>query len=179
MTETGKAYGGALFLLAREEGQEQTILEHLTGVCALLDENPDFIRLMEAPTLNRQKRIDILSETFGGRVHEYLHNFMCILVENGTFRQLPDCLEEYRRRYDLLHGIIRVTAVTAVPMDETQLAALREKLAAQTGRQVELSTRVDPSTMGGVVLEMEGKRIDGSVRARLEAIRSELLSVKA
>ena len=134
---------------------------------------------LHSVSLNRQKRIDILSETFGGRVHEYLHNFMCILVENGTFRQLPDCLEEYRRQYDLLHGIIRVTAVTAVPMDETQLAALREKLAAQTGRQVELSTRSDPSTMGGVVLEMEGKRIDGSVRARLEAIRSELLSVKA
>ncbi len=179
MTEIGSAYGGALFSLAHEEQLDDVVLEHLSGVCALMDENPDFVRLMSTPTLQKARRVEILGETFGGRVHEYVHSFLCILVQNGTFRELPECLAEYRRQYNAAHNIAEVTAVTAVPLSAEQQQALRDRLAASTGRRIELTNRIDPKTIGGVVLEMEGKRIDGSIRSRLEAVRDDLLKARA
>lgn len=179
MTQIGNAYGSALFQLSSEEGIDGEILEQLGGVCLLLEQNPDFVRLMTTPTLKKAQRLDILAECFGGRVHEYLFNFMAILAESNTYDQLPACLEEYRRLYNVRHGIVEVTAFTAVELTPQLKSALAEKLCTAMGKKVLLDNRVDPSCIGGVRLEMAGKSIDGSIKSRLEAIRENLLKAKA
>lgn len=179
MTEIGKAYGGALFRLAREEGLDETIGGQLDILCGALGEDPDYVRLMMTPTLKKTKRLEILQETFGGKLHGYLMNFLSILVENGTFAEIFACREEYRRLFNQSHGIVTVTACTAVEMEPALAEALRQKLAQTLGKQVELTLKVDPSMLGGVRLEMEGERLDGSVRARLDGIRAALFGAKA
>ena len=87
MTEIGKAYGGALFQLAREEGLDETIGAQLKVLCEALREDPDYVRLMMTPTLKKSKRLEILGESFSGKIHEYVLNFLSILVENGTFEE--------------------------------------------------------------------------------------------
>ena len=114
MTEIGNAYGNALFLLARDEGRDGELLSQLEDICTILRDNPDYIKLLSSPSVKKAKRIELLGESFGGRVDEYLMNFMCILAENNTFAELPACLEAYRRLYNEHHGIIEVTAYTAV-----------------------------------------------------------------
>ena len=179
MTEIGKAYGGALFRLAREEGLDETIGQQFDVLCGALGEDPDYVRLMTTPTLKKTRRLEILQETFGGRLHDYLMNFLSILVENNTFAEVFACREEYRRLFNQAHGIVTVTAYTAVEMDGDLSARLCEKLEKTLGKKVELTLRTDPSMLGGVRLEMEGERLDGSVRARLDGIRAALFGAKA
>lgn len=179
MTEIGKAYGGALFQLAREEGLDETIGAQLTTLCGALREDPDYVRLMAAPTLKKSKRLEILQETFEGKVHEYILNFMSILVENGTFEALFSCNEEYRKLYNKAHNIVTVTAYTVIEMDDALAAKLREKLEKTLGKTVELECKLDRSMIGGVRLEMDGERLDGSVKSRLEGIRTALFGAKA
>lgn len=179
MTETGNAYGNALYVLAREEGKDEVIGQQLEEVCQLIKENPDYIRLMSAPTVKKAQRLEILSECFEGKVEEYLMNFMSILVENNTFEELSACQEAFAALYNADHGIIEVTAATAVKLTEEQSAALAAKLSKETGKTVRLKNTVDPSCMGGVRLEMNGRMLDGSVRARLDAIKNSLLTAKA
>lgn len=179
MTETGNAYGNALYALAHEEGRDEVIGQQLEEVCLLLRENPDYIRLMSAPTVKKPQRLEILSQCFEGKVDEYLMNFMSILVENNTFEELESCQEAYSALYNSDHGIIEVTAATAVPLTDEQKSALSAKLSKETGKTVRLKNTVDPSCIGGVRLELNGRMLDGSVRARLDAIKNSLMTAKA
>ena len=130
MTEIGKAYGGALFQLAREEVLDETIGAQLSLLCGALREDPDYVRLMMTPTLKKSKRLEILQEGLEGKFHEYLMNFLSILVENGTFEEVFSCNEEYRKLYNKAHNIVTVTAYTVIEMDDVLCAKLREKLEA-------------------------------------------------
>ena len=179
MTETGNAYGNALYVLAHEEGRDEEIGRQLGEVCRLLRDEPDYVRLMSAPTVKKAQRLQLLEETFGGRVDDYLMNFMSILVENNTFEEMSACQEAYTALYNQDHGVIEVTAVTAVALTEEQKTALSAKLSRETGKIGGLKNIVDPSCMGGVRLEMNGRMLDGSVRARLDAIKNSLLTAKA
>ena len=66
--------------------------------------------------------------------------------------------------------MLPVKAVTAVPMTEDQIARLTEKLAKITGKTIEVQCRVDPAVLGGVRLDYDGKRVDGTVQSRLDAV---------
>ena len=104
MTEIGKAYGGSLFMLAREEGLDAAIGEELTSLCGALREDYDFVRLMVTPTLKKSKRLEILAETFEGKVHEYVLNFMSILVRTARLKR------SFRVQKNIAHFITVNTA---------------------------------------------------------------------
>lgn len=176
MTKTARTYGEALYELAREDGVDEEILAQLEMAVELFRENPQYPGLLSLPSLPKQERCAILDESFRASVHPYLLNFLKILVEHGTIRQLPGCEEAYRLRYNDDHGILEVTAVTAVPLDEQLEKKLLARLEQKTGKRVRLRTKVDPTVLGGVRLETEGLRLDGTVRSRLDDIQALLRS---
>ena len=135
-------------------------------------QEPDFLRLMDAPNLGKQERCDILDDSFRGKIHPYVLNFLKILTEKGYFRHFSDCCAAYREHYNLDNGILPVQAVTAVPLTQAQSEKLSQKLAAITGKTIQLTNRVDPACLGGVRLDFDGKRLDDTVSHRLESIRS-------
>ena len=118
-----------------------------------------------------------LDQAFGGSVHLYLVNFLKILCDEGALRELSGCARAYRVRYNHDHGILEVTAVSAVELEDAAREKLRAKLAAMTGKTIELTVRVEPSVLGGIRLDMEGTRLDGTVRHRLDALRADIANV--
>lgn len=174
MTETARTYGEALYELARDEGLGQELLDQLQMTVDLLRENPDYVRLLMLPSLPKQERCQALDEALRDRVHPYLLNFLKILVENGTVRQLNGCEEAYRRRFYQENGILEVTAITAVPLEPDARQRLLTRLEEKTGKRVILHDRVDESILGGVRLELDGRRIDGTVRGRLDELQERL-----
>ena len=134
MTRTAKTYGGALYDLAQEEHLEDALLADLAGVRAVLDENPDYLRLLCTPSVPKEERRGLLDEAWRGNVHPYVLNFMKLLCDNGTLRELSGCAQEYRRRYNAAHDILEVRAVTAVALRPELLDKLRAKLEAQARR---------------------------------------------
>ena len=174
MTRTAKTYGGALFDLAEEEGRSRQLLKEMTALDAAFRAEPDYLYLLATPSLSKEERCGILDEGFRGKIDGYLLNFMKILCENGTIRQFSGCAAEFRRRYNEANGILEVRAVTAVPMDEALAEKLRSKLTEVTGKEIDLSCRVDPSCLGGVRLEMDGRQLDGTVQHGLDTIRRRL-----
>lgn len=91
-------------------------------------------------------------------------NFVKILCEKGTLRELPGCARAFRVKYNQAHGILEATAVTAVPMSADQTARLHEKLEAVTGKTIDLRTKVDATVLGGIRLDIEGTELDGTVK---------------
>ena len=177
MTETARMYGGSLYDLAAEEGLETRILGELEQAAQLLKANPDYLRLLSTPSIAKKDRCGLLDEALRGQVHLYVLNFLKILCEKGTLRELSGCARAYRLRYNQAHGILEATATSAVPMTAQQTQALHAKLEKLTGKTIDLKTKVDPGVLGGIRLDMEGTELDGTVQNRLAALRRDIASV--
>jgi F-type H+-transporting ATPase subunit delta len=172
MTEAGSVYGLALYDLAKSEGLARQILQELEVLRQSFSREPAFLKLLSTPALTKQERCAILDDSFRGRLQPYLLNFLKILTEKGYIRHFSHCCDAYRDQYNRDNGILPVTAVTAVPMTDDQQKRLTEKLEALTGKTVDLRSRIDPSCLGGVRLDYDGKRLDDTVAHRLDAIRT-------
>jgi len=172
MTRVGSVYAQALYDLAREEGLSVQILNELKVLGEVFSQNPDYMRLLSTPNLSKDERCQILDEGFSGRVQPYVLNFLKILTEKGYMRHFGDCCEAYRQLYNEENGILPVKAVTAVALTPEQAEKLTAKLNGITGKNVELNNVVDPGCIGGVMLDYDGKRVDDTVRHRLDSVRS-------
>ena len=177
MTETAKMYGGSLYDLAAEEGLETRILGELDEVQQLLKQNPDYLRLLSTPSIPKKERCGLLDEALRGQVHLYVLNFLKILCEKGSLRELSGCTRAYRIRYNQAHGILEATAISAVPLTAKQRAALHAKLESLTGKTIDLKTKVDAKVLGGIRLDIEGTELDGTVQNRLASLRRDIAAV--
>ena len=174
MTRIASVYAEALYGLTRDEGLCGEILAQLDVLGEAFAKEPDFLRLLSTPSLSKEERLHIVEDSFGGRVHPYLLNFMRILTQKGYMRSFTDCCAAYRELYNEQNGILPVKVVTAVPLKQAQENRLKSKLNAMTGKQVRLENVIEPDCLGGVRLEYDGKRVDDTIRHRLDAVHSML-----
>lgn len=167
-------YSRALFELAREEGADAAILDEMATVRQLFQENPEYVILLDTPALPMEQRLQLLDESLSC-LHVYHLNFLKLLCEKHGLRQYDACVGGYERLYDEAHGILRATAITAIQMSDTQIAALKAKLETMTGKTVALTNVKDPNVLGGVSLRFQGQQLDSSLQSRLEELRSRLM----
>ena len=171
MTEVGSVYGESLYELAKEENLTKLIGEQAAVLQQSFRQEPDFIRLLSSPNLTKAERCQILDDSFRGKVHGYLLNFLKILTEKGYMRYFSDCCDAYMDHFDQDNGILRVNAVTAVALTSQQADKLTQKLSRITGKEIALRNRIDPAVLGGVRLDYDGQRLDDTVSHRMDAIR--------
>ena len=174
MTQIGNVYGESLYELAKDENLTVEIIAQLKVLKDCFKHEANFITLLSTPSLTKAERCKILDDSFRGTVHAYVLNFLKILTEKGYMRHFSDCCDAYAALYNQDNGILPVTAVTAVALSEAQAEKLTEKLAAITGKHVELINRIDPSCLGGVRLDYDGQRLDDTVSHRMATIRDML-----
>lgn len=171
MTEIGSVYGASLYELAREEALADVLGQQLAVLQESFRREPDFLRLLSSPNLSKAERCAILDDSFRGKLHPYILNFLKILTEKNYARHFSDCCDAYADLYNQDNGILIVTAVSAVQLTPSQKDKLTKKLDQITGKQVKLNCRIDPSVYGGIRLDYDGKCLDDTVSHRLDAIR--------
>ena len=174
MTEAASVYGEALYALAKDENKSDMMLKQLKTLDECFAAEPDFLRLLSAPNLSKVERKAILDTCFKDKADQYVLNFLKILMEKGYIRQFSNCVRVFHERYNEEHGIMQVSAVTAMPMSDSQKEKLAAKLAGLTGKQIELTNTIDPACIGGVRLDYDGKRVDDTIIHRLDAVSSML-----
>lgn len=170
MTQIANIYAQGFYDLAKEEGLTETILEQLQVLQTAFAGEPMFCRLLSASSLTKEERLSVLDNSFRNKVHPYVLNFLKILTERGYAAHFSDCCKAFRALYNEDHGILPVRVITAVALTPTQIEKLTAKLTAITGKTVELTNKVDPGCLGGVCLDYDGKRVDGTVKNRLEGM---------
>lgn len=176
MTELAKRYGGSLYELAAEESLTEPILQELILAESSCKQEPEYLRLLQTPSIPKKERCALLDQAFEG-VHPYVINFLKILCEEGLLGELSGCLDAYRERYNSDHGIMEATVISAVPLSAEEREKLLAKLQAKTGKTICLTEKTDPSVLGGLRLELLGERLDGTVQRRLELLRDDIANV--
>ncbi len=174
MIQTDKEYAEALFMLAAEENAAEEYLKCLGSVEKVIDDNPDYIDLLASPAIPLEERLQAIDEAFGD-FPEHPLSFLKLLCETGNIRLLKDCICEYKRLYTESSDIVCATVYSAVELSTAQKDALCRKLEKQYGKQIDPTYLIDPSLLGGLKVEIEGKTYDGSVKRRLQDIKDVII----
>lgn len=170
MTALEKEYGDAIYALAVEENCLDEVLEGLELAVGVFRENPGYLTLVQNPALSKEERLGLLDEAFSG-AHLYARNLLKLLCERSAMDLCAGCLEQFRSLVYAQRGILPVEVISAVELTGEQQEALKEKLAAKTGKTILLESKLDPAVLGGVKLRYEGRELDGTTAGRLGALR--------
>ncbi len=166
-------YASALFSLAQDNRQTESVARSLAKLDALIAESPDLERLVRSPVFSADDQIKALDavlarEEIGG----IAANFVRLVTVKRRLFYLREMIAAYRRFYDASRGVTRAEVTSATALSEANLAALKDQLkAASGGREVDLDAKVDPSIIGGLIVKLGSRMVDGSLRTKLNAIR--------
>lgn len=166
----GHVYSKAMLDLAEQQGQADALLEELQGLVEYLDRNPELDRFLSSPLVDDEDRGKVLEKAFRGKTSDLLLDSLQVINRKGRLSLLRGIFESYRSDHRELRGMVEARVRTAVPLTEALRARVRETVARHTGRQPILIETVDPSVIGGIVIDVGGQKIDGSVAHRLREL---------
>jgi F-type H+-transporting ATPase subunit delta len=174
-TSTARRYAEAAFQIAERDGTVEQWLGQLT-VAAQVTTDPKVVHLLENPETPIDERLSIFKAALGEGMLPQLPNLLTLLLRRRRVEQLPRVAREFKRLYNRKMGIVEAIATSAAELDDAELSAIRGRLEQMTDARIELETRIDPALLGGVQVRLGDLLIDGSVRGRLERLRSRLAS---
>ncbi|MGI8944225.1 MAG: F0F1 ATP synthase subunit delta [Qipengyuania sp.] len=164
-------YASALFDLASEAGTVTAVESDLEKLDSALSESDDLRALTTDPKVSRseaQKALWSVSALLG--LTELTQNFLGTVAQNRRLAKLPDMIRSFRTIAAAQRGEVTAEVTSAHGLTDEQTDALKAKLTQREGKTVKLDTRVDPDLLGGLVVTIGSKRIDGSIRTRLNSL---------
>ena len=168
----GRRYATAVLALAREEGNLDSWVTALEGLESLTS-RPEFVAALQADGMTDEKFQTIVQRVVPDVTPTQLNLFR-LLRRKSRLGLGPDIASFFRELVDEERGVARAVVTTAVELEPDRLAQLEQRLAEQTGKRVTVETQVDPSILGGMVVRIGDRLLDGSTRARLRSLRTQL-----
>jgi F-type H+-transporting ATPase subunit delta len=173
-----KRYATALMNAALKLNAADDINGDAAAFRRLLADNPALKDFLMSPQILTEDKKAILEKALKGRANEMFVQFLHLLIDKKRFWFVEEVLDGYGYLYERHKGIVEVRAITAISLDERLKQKTIEKLEQETGKKIRLTEEVDPKILGGMVLVMEDKIIDGSIRFRLEKLVRKLDEIR-
>jgi F-type H+-transporting ATPase subunit delta len=166
-------YASALFDLAREQRQIDAVGRSLDALNQALLDSKDFAELIASPLVSR----DEAGKAFTGLASQLgldpiTTNFVGVLARNGRKNQLRPVIRAFGRLAAEHRGEVTAEVMTARPLNDDQIAALKQQLRTRAGRDVTIDAEVDPNILGGIVVKLGSQQIDASIRTKLNRLAS-------
>lgn len=164
-------YASALFDLARDQRQIESVGNSLEALSQALVDSKDFNELVTSPLVSREeagKAFAALSSEL--KLDPITTNFVGVLAKNGRKNQLRAVIRAFRRLAAEHRGETTADVITARPLNDDQLAALKQQLRARAGRDVTIDAQVDPAILGGIIVQLGSQQIDASIRTKLNRL---------
>ncbi|HXH53100.1 MAG TPA: F0F1 ATP synthase subunit delta [Sphingomicrobium sp.] len=164
-------YASALFDLARDQRQIDSVGRSLGALDSALVDSRDFAELVASPLIGRDeagKAFAAVAEALG--LDPITGNFLGVLARNGRKSELRRIVRAFRRLAAEHRGEITAEVVSAHPLRDDQVAALKQQLRGRAGRDVAIEARVDPAILGGITVKLGSEMIDASIRTKLNRL---------
>lgn len=171
MSDGSREYAEALFLLSGENGQGDEFEQALDLISGIFDESPQYVELLASPVISKRERLDIFTKSFGGKIPEYVFSFIMMLCDNGHIKDYKNCFEEYKTLNREAKKVEVATVISAVELSDDEKSKLLGKLEKLCKKTVVAEYLIDESIMGGVIVKVDGKILDGSLKRRLREVR--------
>jgi F-type H+-transporting ATPase subunit delta len=173
MAVAQRMYARALFEAAQGEGRLEPVAEDLRTVAGALEEVPELGSFLRNPQVDPEGKAGVLEELTAG-ADELVRNFVRLVAEKGRAGEIAEMSAELDALVARAQNRLAVELQTAHELTDEEAASIVRTIEQASGREVEATRSVDPSLIGGIVLQVGSFRADGSVRGRLERLRHEL-----
>lgn len=170
MEEIAQVYSRALFDVAKEHGTLDIVREQLGQFADALDANRDLAVFFFSPYFSTDEKKDGLRKAVEG-ADQTVVNFLETLLERHRMPAIYRIRAEYGRLWDEENKLLPVEVTSAIDLDEATVKSIGDRIGEQTGQKVELTSRVDPSILGGIVLRVGNQILDASIKHRLDQLR--------
>ena len=175
-TDVAEVYGAALYALASEANAVDVVNEELGELARLGEQDPSFAAFISAVGIDTEDRAQSLERMFRGRLRDPVLNTLQVMNGHGRLHLLRPLHDSYVRHMEDARGQIEVQATSAVPLggnEQEQIVRLAETL---SGRRPLVQYAVDPTIIGGLIVQVGDHRLDNSIRRHLHVAREQLLA---
>jgi F-type H+-transporting ATPase subunit delta len=170
MAEAARVYAEALFDVARDKGSLDEVGGQLSQFADAVGSDRELQVFFFSPHFSSAEKVEGLRRAVSGANPE-LQNFLELLIEKKRMNEIFRIRPEFERLWKQENKRIDVTVTSAVELDPAVIEKVGEEVEKQTGRKVELASRVDGEILGGIVLQVGNMVLDASIRSRLEKLR--------
>ncbi|HEX8888479.1 MAG TPA: ATP synthase F1 subunit delta [Pyrinomonadaceae bacterium] len=175
MQMVARRYATALADVVTARGEAQEVKEELAAWAEMMQSNEQLLEVFRNPTIPYEQKRKVLNTLIARvRVRPTTANFLQVLLQNQRLAELSEVNKRFAQILDERSGVVSAEVTTARPVAQSSQAALREKLAAMTGKSVRLSFTTDEELIGGIVTRIGSTIYDGSVRNQLQQVRERL-----
>jgi len=171
MSDIATEYAKALFMLAAEKECKEEYKNALETVSAIFDENPAYAEFLSTFAIPLNERLDAIETAFSNSVPRDIVSFLKILCEKKHIMEFTECAKQYIEMYNELSHVSNAKVISAVELSEKEKTALKEKLEKTSGCAMIIEYTVDPSILGGLIVEADGKIMDSSLKKQLKDVK--------
>ncbi len=164
-------YATALFELARDERQLESVGASLATLRQSLRESDDLRELVSSPLISRDDALNGIRAASGAMgLDPITSNFLGVLAQNRRLSKLPEIIRAFNMLAARHRGETTAEVTSAHPLTDDQVRALKGNLRTRLGRDVTVDLTVDPTILGGLVVKVGSQMIDGSIRTKLNSL---------
>ena len=172
-------YGDALFELALEENNLSDVMKEVQAVQAVFAENEELVRLLDHPEVSKDEKIRLIENIFKGRCSDHMTGFLVLLLEKGRQKDMDSIFDYFIHRSKKHQGIGSAQVSSAIPLSAKQEKEVEERLLALTDyTQFEIEYDVRPELIGGMVIRIEDRVVDSSIRTQLLEMKKSLSKIQ-
>lgn len=163
-------YASALFDAGIELDKVKEFNKELDFLKVIFEGEEKLLQILHHPKIGKVEKRSIIDTIFKGKISEELVNFLYILIDKRREGHILEIIEYYKILFNKHENIIKVVAITAVPMEDAAKDKLITVLKGKLNKTIELTNEIDNKIIGGVLLKIEDKLVDGTVKGQLESM---------
>lgn len=168
-------YAKSLMDLSKSLGKESEVIKDMQQLKETIVSSKDLQLLLKSPIVNSDKKNSVLTEVFKGKLSDVSSKFIQLLVNKGREENLSEIVDAFIQQYNTNHHIVNATLTTAVDVDAKTIDKVKALILEDTTvKEVRLTTKVNPTIVGGFILQYDDKKLDNSVVRKLQLIKQNI-----
>jgi F-type H+-transporting ATPase subunit delta len=166
-------YAAAFFDLAEEKGILEKANEDMTLFGKVCESNHDFVRLLQNPVINADKKNKVINKIFGTYMNKMSLSFMNLMIRKRRERYLPSIAEAFADLYQAYKGIKTAYVTTAVELGVTEKKSILEILQKVTNKKIDLVEKTNEALLGGFVINLDNFQLDQSIATKIKQLKKD------
>ena len=171
-----KTYGDALLEIATEEKKTDLLFEEVSAVMNILDDNPEFGKLMNNPRISVDEKQKVMSNVFEGRISGELMGFFTMVINKGRYDHIDEILTYFQDEVKKIKGIGVAYVTTPYELSQPQKKSVEKKLLETAGyKQMEMHYDIDPELVGGMRIRIGDRVVDSSIHTKILKMQQDMM----
>ncbi len=166
-------YAAAFFDLASEKGIVESAFEDMTLLGNVCTSNYDFVRMLQNPVINADRKKKVISLVFASSVNPVSISFMNLMIRKRRERYLPSIAEAFSDLYQASKGIKKAYVTSAVALEDKEKTGVMEILKRLTDKKIDLVEKTNEALIGGFVINLDNFQIDQSIATKIKELKKD------